>query len=61
MPAPVVIFRVSNWFLDRINEYCKEEGLTYTELLNRAIIHLCKKYLGESYGEGKNSRRKNRV
>jgi|GEM_PF-5156107 len=61
MPAPLVIFRVSNWFLERINEYCKEEKITYTELLNRAIIHLCKKYLGEDYAKRKDGRRKNRV
>jgi len=61
MAEPVVIFRVSNWFLDRINEYCKEEKITYTELLNRSIIHLCKKYLGEDYAKRKNCRRKDRV
>ncbi|MCI4463757.1 MAG: hypothetical protein JHC30_06275 [Caldisericum sp.] len=61
MAEPVIIFRVSKWFLERINDYCKEEQLSYTELLNRAIVHLCRKYLGEDYAERKNSRRKNRV
>jgi hypothetical protein len=61
MPKPVIIFRVSNWFLDQINEYCKEERITYAELLNRAIVHLCRKYLGEDYAERKKRGRKNRV
>ncbi len=61
MPEPIIVFRISRYFLDRINEYCKEEKITYTELFNRAVEHLCKKYLGECYEKGTHSRRKNRV
>jgi hypothetical protein len=61
MTEPIIVFRVSKWFLEQINEYCKEEGVTYTELLNRTIKHLCKKYLGECHGERTDGRRKNRV
>jgi hypothetical protein len=61
MAGTIIVFRVSNWFLEKINEYCKEERITYSELLNRAIVHLCKKYLGECHGERAHGRRKNRV
>ena len=61
MAEPVIVFRVSKWFLEQINEYCKEKKITYTELFNHAIKILCEKYLGESHGERTNSRRKNRV
>lgn len=45
MSERVIVFRVSRWFLERINSYCKEEGITYAELFERAIKLLCKKYL----------------
>jgi hypothetical protein len=47
MSEKVVVFRVSNWFFDRINEYCKAEGISYVELFSRAIKRLREKYLEE--------------
>jgi len=61
MKKPVVVFRVSNWFLDRINEYCRSQGLTYAELINRAIAHLCQKYQEECNEKRASSRSENRV
>jgi hypothetical protein len=43
----VIVFRVSDWFFERINEYCKREGVSYAELFSRAIEYLCSKYLEE--------------
>jgi hypothetical protein len=52
----VVVFRVSDWFFERINEYCKRERISYAKLFNKAMEHLCEKYLsGEDYEKGKDS------
>ena len=56
MSERVIVFRVSRWFLEKINEYCKTEGISYAELFERAIEHLCKKYLEEENVKSKNSR-----
>jgi hypothetical protein len=61
MPEKVIVFRVSNWFLGKINEYCQSEKISYAELFSRAINHLCKKYLvEEDYAETENSGREDR-
>jgi hypothetical protein len=53
MAGRLVVFRVSDWFCDRINEYCKERGVSYAGLFNKAIERLCEKYLkGGGYEEG---------
>jgi hypothetical protein len=43
----VIVFRVSNYFFDLINEFCRARGMSYAELFERAIEYLCEKYLGE--------------
>jgi hypothetical protein len=43
----VIVFRVSDWFFERINEYCKREGVSYAELFRRAVEYLCRRYLEE--------------
>jgi hypothetical protein len=61
MAEKVVVFRVSSWFLRKINEYCQSEKISYAELFSRAINHLCQKYLvEEDYAEAENSGREDR-
>jgi hypothetical protein len=55
MAKKVIIFRVSKWFLNKINEFCKNENLSYSELFKRAVKHLENKY---SRGDGDNVERK---
>jgi predicted DNA binding CopG/RHH family protein len=60
MSERIIVFRVSNWFLERINKFCRKEGISYKELFERAIDLLCKKYLEDSDEEGKDGRREDR-
>ena len=61
MAGKVVVFRVSEWFLEKINEYCEKERISYAKLFNKAMEHLCEKYLsGEDYEERKDSGEKDR-
>ena len=55
MAEKIIVFRVSNWFLEQINEFCRKEGISYKELFERAIDLLCKKYLGEGNEKGEDS------
>jgi len=55
----IIVFRLSREFLSQINEYCEREKISYSELFDRAIDHLCKKYLEEK-DERKNSGREDR-
>jgi metal-responsive CopG/Arc/MetJ family transcriptional regulator len=57
----VIVFRVSREFLSEINEFCKREKISYSELFHKAIEHLCKKYLGGDNEKRESSGRKNRV
>jgi hypothetical protein len=61
MAERIIVFRVSSWFLERINEYCKSEGISYRELFERAIDFLCQKYLVEgNNGETESDRGQDR-
>jgi len=60
MAERIIVFRVSRWFLERINNYCREEGISYAELFERAINLLCKKYLEGNNAKNEDSRRANR-
>jgi metal-responsive CopG/Arc/MetJ family transcriptional regulator len=42
-----LIIRVSEFLLDRIHDFCKREGITYSELFEQAIKKLVEKYLPE--------------
>jgi hypothetical protein len=55
MVKKVIIFRVSKWFFNKINEFCKNENISYTVLFKRAIKHLENKYLRAYDGERKDS------
>ena len=56
MAERIIVFRISHWFLERINEYCRREGISYKELFERAIDFLCQKYLvEEGNGETKSN------
>jgi hypothetical protein len=55
MAEKIIVFRISNWFLEQINEFCRKEEISYKELFERAIDLLCKKYLEDSNEKGKDS------
>jgi hypothetical protein len=55
----IIVFRVSKEFLSQINDYCSKEKISYSELFDRAIDHLCKKYLEGEY-ERENGGREDR-
>jgi hypothetical protein len=61
MSDRIIVFRVSKEFLKQINNYCEQEQISYSELFNRAIEHLCKKYLGGDNEKRESSRRKDRL